>query len=242
MLGDVFKEFGVDVIFNSRAIDLDDLLASFAQSVQGCVLSADNDFFRYRLRNFEIFRDFWVDRGCLLLEPAVQREPTLDRPTPEERDLTPYDIALQCFDPSFSGVFLSEPSYWRGASCSLVKLVGNAHGKVKLLRTALWAQMGVGAPVSVKWPDWDFANDCFAWLEGTENADVSQLYLFNESVDSLIDLFFSGEKRPASVDGADWRNHIFACRSIITELWLRGQPEEYRSQHSLFSLLALGRK
>ncbi len=242
MLGDVFGLFGVKVVYNCPAFDLDDVLASYAHSFQGNVLSADNDFFRYSPRKFEVFGDFRITRsGVLQLKRALFREPTALRPGPAERACVDYnEETMRSLDPSFYRMSSSpKPGYFRGASCSLVRFCGNAHGKVAPLRAALWAHLGVGTPVEVMWPDWDVAvgDGGFQWHKGFEEADPSMLFLFKETPDKLLDRFFGAEKRPAKATTADWKNHLFACRAIVTELWLRGQPNDTREHNSLFALL-----
>jgi hypothetical protein len=240
MLGDLFASLSVKVVYNTPAFDLDDVLASYACSVDGLVLSNDNDFFRYSPRRFDIFSAFFIENGKLELKRAIFRQPTSMKPAPEERATLNYDEeTMRSFDPSFYRMCSTpNPRYSRGASCSLVKICGNAHGKVAPLRCALWSVLGVGSPVSVLWTDWDFSSEGrFMWYKGEELADPSLRALFQESPEQLYQRFFGNERKPSSVAIHDWKNHVFACRTIVTELWLRGQPEDVTARHSLFSLV-----
>ncbi len=205
MLGDVFRQFGIKVIYNCRAYDLDDVLTSFAHSFHGNVLSADNDFFRYSPREFDIFDDFRISRGNLQLKRALFRESTALRPAPEERVSLNYsEETMRSFDPSFYRMSSSpKPVYIRGASCSLVHLCGNAHGEVAPLRMALWAHLGVVVPVEVMWPDWD-VDGGFIWHKGLEQADPSMLFLFQETPDKLLDRFFGADKKPAKATNSEF--------------------------------------
>jgi len=125
--------------------------------------------------------------------------------------------------------------YRRGVPSALVKLCGNPHGKIVLLRRAVYAKLEIKEKVREEWPEWK--ENKVEWHNEEVTPDTEALSYFELSPQALFEKFFSDEKRPNCKDLEDWEweNHIFAYRSIVFELWLIGQKD--RKDETLFSLL-----
>jgi hypothetical protein len=130
---------------------------------------------------------------------------------------------MRSFDPSFYRMSRTpNPSYNCGASCSLVRVCGNAHGKVANCVACFGPSWELGRLLRFSGQIGDLLGEGFTWFKGVEVADASLLFLFQNSPDDV------------NVSTLDWKTHAFACRTIVTELWL---PEDVRPKKSLFSLL-----
>ena len=68
-IGDAFKSQGVEVLYS--VVDNDDTLAAYAHRDNASVLSADNDFWRYRPLLDKIYRSFeYISNKKILLRDA----------------------------------------------------------------------------------------------------------------------------------------------------------------------------
>ena len=218
LLGDVFRSLGCEVFYSVK-FDNDDTIAFMAQRDGAGVLSTDFDFYRYKDRRFAVYYDFET-RGRKLHLFKRKTDEEAPRKGVEMRDLEPIsDVDCRRIDPGI--VSLKNNLYVRGCPCPLVSLLGNAHGAVRPLRQALYAQLGKKSVREI-FPTWSAEKSQAIWIDEVVYAAANDV-LFSQDPNVLVDQFFGKEKRPENVRDGDWYNHRFACHAIVWELWLIGQ-------------------
>lgn len=189
LLGDAFREAGVEVRYSLDA-DNDDTLAAYAQALGADVLSGDKDFFRYTGRSYRVFSEFAVLDGSGDDGSGTDGEPGT---------LAVYAHPLEAtggvFGSSSSGSPRSPPSprailspppacvapeekapwlpalrasrrYVRGAPSPLVRALGrNPHVTARPLRRALYGLvLGQGVTVIEEFPEWNSAAGRTLWV------------------------------------------------------------------------------
>jgi len=203
LLGDMLAENGVGVRYSTEA-DNDDTLASHAHVDGASILSQDSDFLRYRNANYDIYKDFTIHKGKLVLvkQDTVRKASwrNIIVPPPATGESNPF---RECFE---------ENTYVRGSPSPLVQL-GNLHVHVRPLRAALYAHLQLDE-VEEEFPVLGENKTCI-WDKQVVRADESCAELLL-SPEQAVKQFH--QARPDGSSDDDWVKHQFALRSIIAEL------------------------
>ena len=248
LIGDMFRECGA-VVHYSLSHSNDDTLAAFAWMDEALILSNDSDFLRYCInaeqRCFErrLFNSYTCENWPhLILNPLVLDQCLLNKIEAKAR----LDIVLERpitrdFGPCL--VNLQDHLYIRGLSSACVKELGNIHGYAAVvhLRRALLAQLGISNRVCVQYPEWNQQEEVPMWHKSWETplqdlACFSKAHLehaFRQCVEETMTCWDVSRVKNQS----QLLNHLFACRAIVSELWLLGWSHSRKSDF-LFRMMA----
>jgi hypothetical protein len=237
LVGDMFRACGAAVHY-SFEVENDHTLAAFAWQDGAFVLSEDSDFLRYHCGEEQCFKDRLFrdyERGSKDLKLVALEA---------ARRAGKIDVLLRCPKTLDGGpwlVALKDLMDIRGAPSGCVKELGNIHGydPVVRLRRALMARKEVTDVVVVKFPEWEAGQVVWReWQEEPQTADslfqaVEREELFRACVNLVVKA-----KELVDVDSARLCNHLFACRSVVCELWLLGQNPPCGKSDFLYMMLA----
>jgi len=169
LLGNMLSKCGVEVHFPYEC-DTDDTIASFAQNDGASILSLDRDFFRYQERQFQVYSDFFYEKGALKLEPSVHKTPksgTLPRkiisPPPKTYLKNPRVLTLSTQDG------------WR-MGCP--KVLGNPYLALRPLRQSLYSRLKISHPIKeiiLYWSSWGEE-------EGKPQWDITKVELMGDLI------------------------------------------------------------
>lgn len=208
LMGEIFTELGVRVLYSPANLDCDDCLASYAQHDGASVLSRDKDFFRYAGKKYTQYDEFVYNKGKLSL--IKKNIPDM---IPSLRDILP---KMEMIQKNPTLIDLTTGHYIRGVPTPLVKKCGNPHAKVGHLRRAIYAKLGYDQ-IEEEWPEWDSVANAVKWHKQTVTATHEFDELFNMKPQDLIRSIFDLTK--PDVRSPIWNNHVFAVNAVVCELY-----------------------
>jgi hypothetical protein len=217
LMADIFKLYGVEVLFSPESADNDDCIAAYAEINGGHILSNDGDFIRYthggKQCNFKVYSQFEMRNNELFIQTkyfnpkkeVIKRE--ILKPLPIMIDSEPSFIYLQ-----------KDKIYKRGCPSGLVKLLGNLHIDAKPLRQHLYYIIGITEPIKEIFPTW--RDGKFEWHEIETVPEEMDLTKYKNTLE-ISTALFKDHKKPIVPDLEDWEwnNHLFAMHSIVCELY-----------------------
>jgi hypothetical protein len=208
LLGDAFKLFGVPVYYSFEA-DNDDTIAAYAQKYNASVLSQDQDFFRYLDRNFHIYDDYTIRKGCVKLQNATERIKEGKRISKRKILEPPATCATMPFFALAARQFriFTSPS-------PLLKQLGNPFVETRCLRQALYSQYGIVSVTEVI-PIWSDGN--VQWLSEVVYPDAKHIHLLTEPELAMRTILAKYLLRPHGIDNKVWSHHLFGVYSTLYE-------------------------
>lgn len=221
-MGEIFCEQRITVLY-SKAENLDDCLAKWATDDKADILSGDKDYHRYQGKKYRHFGKFRIVKGVIQVQdhqcpPNLGPWKSLLKVKPEMTSL------LATLHPSLVCLMQNHPHVYRcGVPSPLVRKCGNPHKKLGDLRAALYAHLKLEGPVTEEVVVWNEESGKPEWeisiVSPKANPD-----LLRKNPMVLLKQFFGDLQCPKGVDQIQWGKHLFACRAIVCELWLLGQP------------------
>eukprot|EP00755_Sulcionema_specki_P000566 Sspe_Gene.115389::Locus_102677_Transcript_1_1_Confidence_1.000_Length_1200::g.115389::m.115389 len=214
MMAEVFSSCGVEVHFSKEA-DNDDTIASFAEVMDGDILSADRDFFRYRNASYTVYRSYFVRKGRLYLlkhkfpypkEGVTMRDIILPPPATSTSPTSGIDTAVETGE------------YIRGVATPLTKLKGNTFSTVRPLREALYHHLGTKKAVRECIPGWNPEQGEVTWNWEEVHPDPTLSNLLTDPVAAVRWALDLRGERPAGVADLAWGNHVFSLLCATLEL------------------------
>lgn len=216
---ELFRENGVEVHFSYEA-DNDDTLAAYADFYDGCVLSRDRDFLRYKNYKYEIFRGFEFNGNRIYFDKQTHRYPKFGV---EFRDLiTPLPKTTQKWE-EFMIHKTNDPNtllYRRGAPSAFIKIFGNPHVKVRLLRQALFHKIQIKEMINEVFPHWDTDKNQFVWYENISQADNKFEEMLSKPYEAVEYFMKDLLVKPKNIiiKENEWLNHIQAVHTVVYEI------------------------
>jgi len=213
LLGDAFRENGVEVLYSVEA-DNDDTLAAHASQDGAAILSGDQDFFRYRGLTCPIYCGYEIKGNKLILTLQQKNDKYVSK-----RNIISPPPKTTHKDPSL--VDLVHGRYMKGAPSSLVKRMGNIHVVCRPLRQALYWRRGVKTPIVEIFPVWK--DEQVFWLNDEVLPDEKLNHLLDLPEEALEALFPKVSLiKPDEVSVQDWENHLFSIHAVVFELCVLG--------------------
>jgi len=216
ILGDLFKECGVDVRYSLDA-DNDDTVASYAESDGASVLSRDHDFFRYQSSTFQVFANYEIDENGTLhlfegkchLSENDQNSRQLISPPPQTFSHAQYG--------GFSDVFKGK-RYQRGTPTGLIKQLGNPHFTTRKLRQALYAKWQIQGTIEEELPEWKHENSEIVWNIEHVPSDDTLAHLLEEPVIAFRTLFPLIQELSSNISRPEFGNYVYATAAVCFEI------------------------
>ncbi|KAI8593327.1 hypothetical protein BDZ88DRAFT_448298 [Geranomyces variabilis] len=212
LVGDIFSQCGVDVLFSADE-DNDDTLCSYAQAHGAAVLSGDQDMFRYIDSTFEVYSQFVMDYASQTL--ILHRSKKMEKDV-EERPLILDPLPITVRAPAQLYQLATHAHLMCGVPSALFMKLGNLHSTIRPLRQALYKRLGYDS-ITELMPLWDSVNSCVIWDETIVGPDGA-LDKYLDSPAEAFDHFFPARsliKPRDDIADLDWRNHLYAMHSIV---------------------------
>jgi len=174
--------------------------------------------FRYQYEGprVEVFRDFYVEKGRLVLVP---QESISARSSPRNLISPPPQTKDRMHNWSYVTTYL------RGSPSLLTRDLGNLHLQLQPLRRAVYQLYN--ATVKEIFPLWDESTQKVVWDESTVTSDGELSDLLKEEPQVILKHFFPSMERPTQFTVEQWYNHLWAIHAVTLELLAQAYPEKY---------------
>ena len=221
-IANAFLAAGIEDVRFSMGVDNDDLLAYCAQKDGAAILSADQDFFRYRGSSFTVYSDYEIKKGMVLsLTPAIQN---MNRVS--EIEIRDFIEPHQAIWKPKMGLFvdLELDNFIRcGTFTPLIKSLMNPMFATRPLRQAMYARLGKDSAIIEIIPYWNNEKEILAWTNDSVYPDSAYDRYLENPFDALA-FFFPGFdiKTPmAGCSEKDWANHCMGVYTSIFSIYSR---------------------
>ncbi|KAJ3337235.1 hypothetical protein HDU91_001531 [Kappamyces sp. JEL0680] len=217
-------------VYYSYGADNDDTLASYAHRDNASILSADQDYYRYKNTNFTIYDQFMYKKGLVKLHKGsenskrdIKKRPLINPPLTisHSPDLADIDFGF----------------YRKGPATSILKWKECPHLTARPIRQALYARMQLTAPIKEIFPVWNELENRVEWTQDLVAPDPAlDMYLdAPHRVFVELEAWKQQLRRPVGTAISDrkWESHLFACTAVVYNLSAMAN----RNKWSLLDLL-----
>jgi hypothetical protein len=174
------------------------------------VLSGDQDFFRYRDANYQLFSSYKIHKGRIKLIPAVLNPKRII----SKRNIIAPPPRVVMEHPSLTS--LDFGFYLKGVVSPLVKRFGNPVLDARPLRAALYFALGIKDPITEITPF--FNGTTVEWTNDSVQPNPKFEMCLRDPIRAM-QVFFAGHSRkPKDIEKEQWSKHLFAIRGIIAEI------------------------
>jgi hypothetical protein len=234
LLRDLFESCQVEVFSSCE----EDAMASYAQHVDGDIISGDKNLFRFIGRRYLVYSDFKVMSTGLLrlkyhkLYSSNHRDDLhkLSSCLPLRESFPSSQLNLSNDTRGFNYKSFLSSCYLIGSPSPLVRQLGiNPYETIGPLRHALYSLIGNFEPITEIWPIWSESESCVCWRETnvlcSNNSEMMELLFWpHRAVEYFFPEVISDKLRPTFIDGKvteeewRWTQHCFGVRSLVYEI------------------------